>query len=341
MVAEPRSNALIVRAANPARLALVRSLVDGWTSPPRRDGGAGNIHVVYLKNADATKLAATLARGHVGQRWQWRQRVPSARGGHRRALPQRANSAGHAGCGIGQPPPAARSRPTPATNSLIITAPEPQYRQLRAVIDKLDAAPRPGVCGEPDRRGQCRQGGRVRHPVAGPARQERRRQHGPVLGTNFGIGGNNIINLATQGAARARWRRGRRKRLASATVPTASMCWAFWRAFWKNGDGNILSTPNLLTLDNEEAKIVIGQNVPFVTGQYTNNNSQQRLGQSVPDHRAQGRGPDAAGQAPDQRERHGQAADLPGGVQRAGVVGQLGHRPDHQQALDRVQRAGG
>jgi general secretion pathway protein D len=38
------------------------------------------------------------------------------------------------------------------------------------------------------------------------------------------------------------------------------------------GDGNILSTPNLLTLDNEEAKIVIGQNVPFVTGQYTNNN---------------------------------------------------------------------
>jgi general secretion pathway protein D len=36
------------------------------------------------------------------------------------------------------------------------------------------------------------------------------------------------------------------------------------------GDGNVLSTPNLLTLDNEEAKIVIGENVPFVTGQFTN-----------------------------------------------------------------------
>ena len=36
------------------------------------------------------------------------------------------------------------------------------------------------------------------------------------------------------------------------------------------GEGNILSTPNILTLDNEEAKIIIGQNVPFVTGQYTN-----------------------------------------------------------------------
>jgi len=35
----------------------------------------------------------------------------------------------------------------------------------------------------------------------------------------------------------------------------------------------VLSTPNLLTLDNEEAKIVVGQNVPFVTGQYTNTGS--------------------------------------------------------------------
>ncbi|MBY0463665.1 MAG: type II secretion system protein GspD, partial [Burkholderiales bacterium] len=42
------------------------------------------------------------------------------------------------------------------------------------------------------------------------------------------------------------------------------------RALETNGDGNVLSTPNLLTLDNEEAKIVIGQNVPFVTGQFTN-----------------------------------------------------------------------
>jgi general secretion pathway protein D len=42
------------------------------------------------------------------------------------------------------------------------------------------------------------------------------------------------------------------------------------RFLQQTGDGNILSTPNLLTLDNEEAKIVIGQNVPFVTGSFTN-----------------------------------------------------------------------
>jgi general secretion pathway protein D len=48
---------------------------------------------------------------------------------------------------------------------------------------------------------------------------------------------------------------------------------ALARFLRNTGEGNILSTPNLLTLDNEEAKIVIGQNVPFVTGQYTNNNA--------------------------------------------------------------------
>ena len=37
-----------------------------------------------------------------------------------------------------------------------------------------------------------------------------------------------------------------------------------------SGDANVLSTPNLMTLDNEEAKIVIGNNVPFVTGSYAN-----------------------------------------------------------------------
>ncbi|MDD2713437.1 MAG: type II secretion system protein GspD, partial [Simplicispira sp.] len=37
-----------------------------------------------------------------------------------------------------------------------------------------------------------------------------------------------------------------------------------------SGDGNVLSTPNLLTLDNEEARILIGENVPFPTGSYAN-----------------------------------------------------------------------
>ena len=81
-----------------------------------------------------------------------------------------------------------------------------------------------------------------------------------LLGTNFSIGGQNIISLATgrvSGTAPAD--RGQHRDCAA--TPTASTYWGSWR-FLEAGDGNILSTPNLLTLDNEEAKIVIGQNVP-------------------------------------------------------------------------------
>mgnify|MGYP001765142980 CR=1 FL=1 len=59
LIAEPRSNSLVLRAANPARLALVRSLV-AQLDRPSGTSAAGNIYVVYLKNADAVSMAATL-----------------------------------------------------------------------------------------------------------------------------------------------------------------------------------------------------------------------------------------------------------------------------------------
>ena len=76
---------------------------------------------------------------------------------------------------------------------------------------------------------------------------------------------------------------------------------------------NILSTPTLLTLDNEEARIIVGQNIPLVTGSYaTTGNTHD--GDAVPDVRAQGRRPRAARQAADHRRRHDPARALPGGV---------------------------
>src|SRR5690606_30448024 len=59
LIAETRSNSVVMRAANPARMALVRSLVTKLDQPTS-DRTSGNIHVVYLKNADATSLATTL-----------------------------------------------------------------------------------------------------------------------------------------------------------------------------------------------------------------------------------------------------------------------------------------
>ncbi|MEY3762645.1 MAG: Type secretion system protein precursor, partial [Pseudomonadota bacterium] len=62
VLAEARSNSLILRAANSARMTLARSLISQLDQPTDKgpNAASGNIHVVYLKNADSTKLAATL-----------------------------------------------------------------------------------------------------------------------------------------------------------------------------------------------------------------------------------------------------------------------------------------
>lgn len=53
------------------------------------------------------------------------------------------------------------------------------------------------------------------------------------------------------------------------------------KALQANGEANILSTPSLLTLDNEEASITVGQNIPFVTGSYKTDNSESNPFQTV------------------------------------------------------------
>jgi general secretion pathway protein D len=159
-----------------------------------------------------------------------------------------------------------------ATNSLIITAPDPQYRQLREVIERLDAR-RAQVFVESliaevsaDRAAEFGvqwQGaaGRAGDSVIG------------LLGTNFGTGGKNIISLATGAAAgTVAPAAGLNLGLAQQTNGVYVLG-ALARFLETSGAGNVLSTPNLLTLDNEEAKIVIGQNVPFITGQFTNTNA--------------------------------------------------------------------
>jgi general secretion pathway protein D len=102
-----------------------------------------------------------------------------------------------------------------------------------------------------------------------------------LLGTNFGAGAKNILGLATGAATGTLPAAG--LNLGVATQNNGVYTLGFLARFLEaNADGNILSTPNLLTLDNEEAKIVIGQNVPFVTGQYTNANAGSNSGSVNP-----------------------------------------------------------
>ncbi len=272
VIPEVRTNSLIVRAANPARLALVRSLVEQLDQPSATGPGAasGNIHVVYLKNADATKLATTLRAAIAGEARSGTVAAGASTGNP--AAPG-TNPASSSISPAAQPSTGGQIQADPATNALIITAPEPQYRQLRSVIDMLD-----------QRRAQVFVESLIAEVSADKAAEfgvqwmsgtgsGNSGSAVGLLGTNFNVGGTNVFNLAAGIAANTptlspgfNLALGQRRNGVLALGALA-------RFLQTDGDSNVLSTPNLLTLDNEEAKIVIGQNVPFVTGQYTANNS--------------------------------------------------------------------
>ncbi len=266
LLAEPRSNTLILRAANPARAALVRSLVDKLDQPGS-NSPSGNIHVVYLKNADATKLATTLRAALNGNNTTNAAGVNSSLS----SPPSTANSLSTSALGStnGAAPNNAATtggqiQADTATNSLIITAPEPQYRQLRAVIDMLD-----------QRRAQVMVESLIAEVNADKALQMGIQWQGAlgsngVAGTNFGSTGN-IVGLSQGGTTAATTGIGAGMNIGTIRNVNGNTVLSSLANFLEtSGDANILSTPNLLTLDNEEAKIVVGQNVPFITGSYSN-----------------------------------------------------------------------
>lgn len=287
VLADPRSNALILRAPNPARLATVRAMIEKLDQPADT-GASGNIHVVYLKNADATKLAVVLraafATGGAGS-------TAGAAGSTGLSsapltgAPQTGTGSGTGASTAATTPVAASAGPStggfvqadPSTNSLIITASEPMYRQVRAVIDQLDS-----------RRAQIYVESMIvkvdasRVADFGVQWQNVFGNKGDAtlsgVGTNFGGGNSNIVNLS---AATAQGKTGIATAVGSGVPAGLNIgvlkkigdfytLGAYANFLESQTGANILSTPNLVALDNEEAKIVIGQNVPFVTGSFTN-----------------------------------------------------------------------
>jgi general secretion pathway protein D len=267
---EVRTNSLIVRAANPARTALVRSLIEQLDQPSATGASAasGNIHVVYLKNADATKLATTLRAAMSASAGATNAALGSTSVAAGSPTPGTAPGATGSTAASAQPSTGGQIQADPATNALIITAPEPQYRQLREVIDKLD-----------QRRAQVYVESLIAEVSADKAAEfgvqwmsgtGTSSGNGTVglMGTNFSVGGTNLLTLGAAAAA-GNYTASPGLNLAIGQQRNGALALgALARFLQSSGDGNVLSTPNLLTLDNEEAKIVIGQNVPFVTGSY-------------------------------------------------------------------------
>ena len=167
----------------------------------------------------------------------------------------------------------------PTTNSLIITAPEPLFRQLRAVIDKLDG-----------RRAQVLVESLIVEVSASKLAEFGIQWQGVlgkqgdgtvgVIGTNSTQGGGANILTATAALASGNLTglipsgtSGLSNGLNLALAPRINGQYylgALANFLQNSGDANVLSTPNLMTLDNEEARIVIGDNVPFPTGSYAN-----------------------------------------------------------------------
>ena len=306
VMADPRTNSVLIRSANASKLTLARSLVEQLDRPANAD--QANMRVVYLKNAEATKLVEVLqavlsgeSNGNGGSSGFGSSNRNSSRSsssgffgdnsssssGLSSAFGDSDSSSGGLGSQTGQ---LNRDRgnqgPTsikaggaviaadPATNSLIITAPEPVYRNVRGVIDQLDS-----------RRAQVYIESLIVEVKADTAAEMgiqwqfmsgRNAGNNVIGGTNFGANGQNILSVSQNPAALAGSNginigvvRGNVSLFGQQFVNLGLLA----RALETEAGGNIRATPNLLTLDNEEARIVIGQNVPFVTGSYTNTNN--------------------------------------------------------------------
>jgi general secretion pathway protein D len=271
---DARTNSLMLRVANPSRLTEVRSLIAQLDQPVDRNGGAGNIWVVKLKHAEATRVAAVLRATFGGASGSMPAAAPTPVSAPVGAPMPPSGAAGQGSSGPTLAPSAPPStggfvQADTATNSLVITAAEPFYRQVRAVIEQLDGR-RPQVFIES-----------MIVEVSGDNAADVGFQWqgllgksgdawGLAAGTNYGTTGN-IITLSTAGSStNADGQISVGEGLNLALIRDYGSAYglaAIARLLQSQTSVNIVSTPNLITLDNEEAKIVVGSNVPFITGQ--------------------------------------------------------------------------
>jgi general secretion pathway protein D len=300
VLADPRTNSLIIRGGNVERIAQIRGLVAKLDA----SSNVGSIYVVPLKNSEASKLAITLraliAADHSSadsgsvntQINSTASALTPNQGGINPANMMGLNSANSLGGApsIGATSALASSsapstggviQADPNTNSLIITATEPVYKDLLKVIEQLDR-----------RRAQVYIESMIVELTAANAAelgvqwQALNSSNTAFAGTNFNgpnqsgntniIGSSASINALGTAAAgvAAALPLGLGLNIGSITKFGNNLAFStLLRAMSTINGANVLSTPNLMTLDNEEARIIIGQNIPIVTGSYAQTGS--------------------------------------------------------------------
>ncbi|NMY72123.1 type II secretion system secretin GspD [Pseudomonas sp. WS 5414] len=300
VIGDPRSNSIIIRAGSPERTELARNLIyklDNAQSNP------SNLHVVYLRNAQAGKLAQALrglltgesdSGGNDGARamlsgmggnsqsgqspTQNSSGTPTGSGNVSNsgssAYGQGSNSgSGLSGTGQSADQNTAFSaggvtiQADATTNTLLISAPDPLYRNLREVIDQLD-----------QRRAQVVIESLIVEVGEDDASEFGVQWQAGNLGGRGGFGGVNLGGSGLVGTPASKTSidvlpKGLNIGVVNGTVDIPGIgkvldLKVLARALKSKGGTNVLSTPNLLTLDNEAASIFVGQTIPFVTGSY-------------------------------------------------------------------------
>ena len=269
LISDERTNSILI-SGNQAFRNRVRSLIAKLDSPI--DSG-GNTQVIFLNFADAAEIAGILGEGDLGTL----DSTSSVAQVTNRATLEEGDGPADGEFGNRNNSPVFRSTATnqtggsrvniktdPSTNSLIITAPPAEMANLVAIIERLDIR-RPQVMVE---------------AVIAEVSEDNIRE----LGINFLLDGSDSAGAA--GFSNLDGATGRLAgtiNSAGAGLPTALDAGTsfalgnfaggdidfglLFNAIASDADNNVLSTPTIVTLDNEEAEIVVGTNVPFITGQ--------------------------------------------------------------------------
>lgn len=300
VIGDPRSNTIIIRSGSPERTELARNLIyklDNAQSNP------SNLHVVYLRNAQAAKLAQALrglltgesdsgnsdsarsvlsamgsstnSNGQSGQSGSQTSGTTTTNSSGSTGGSYAQGSSGSTGSGSGSTQNTEQNvafsaggvtiQADATTNTLLISAPEPVYRNLREVIDLLD-----------QRRAQV-----VIESLIVEVGEDDASEFGVQWQTG-NLGGNGVIGGANLGGSGINLNgktsldvlpQGLNLGYVNGTVDIPGIgkildLKVLARALKSKGGTNVLSTPNLLTLDNEAASIFVGQTIPFVSGSY-------------------------------------------------------------------------
>ena len=292
VVGDPRSNSIIIRSGSPERTELARNLIyklDNAQSNP------SNMHVVYLRNAQAGKLAQSLrglltgeSESGVSDEARGKLSAMGGTGQNTQGSAAQNSSGTPTGSGVqssygqdNQSTGATTSKDQDTafsaggvtiqadatTNTLLISAPDPLYRNLREVIDMLD-----------QRRAQVVIESLIVEVGEDDATEFGVQWQAGNLGGKGGFGGVNLGGSGVNSTPTSKTSidvlpKGLNIGLVNGTVDIPGIgkvldLKVLARALKSKGGTNVLSTPNLLTLDNEAASIFVGQTIPFVTGSY-------------------------------------------------------------------------